>query len=228
MSRSLFVVGMAAIFLAAGGSICRADDLNRPAWWNFSDANNAYQQWEFYDSSTTPYPDHGRNLFTGDIFQDCTITPSSSLATAWEYQDTNYPGGDGFWNLSSGGKIDVPAQDTTNVKLEKTIYVQVTWLPTPGNSNAQPIMTASAGPGYNVSPTVQLALSPQTTNGWNYSVYELNITPCPSSEIVTLSGNIFVDELVVDTYNTTPEPATAALLFVGAAAVLRRRRNRAG
>ena len=60
---------------------------------------------------------------------------------------------------------------------------------------------------------------------WLHSTYELAIFPSPQFETIRLSGDIYVDELVIDTYSTTPEPATALLMLLGAAALGHRRRR---
>jgi hypothetical protein len=58
---------------------------------------------------------------------------------------------------------------------------------------------------------------------WYYSWYKYRLIPNPDAERVAISGSVFVDELVIDTY--CPEPATMALLGLGGLGMLFRRKR---
>jgi hypothetical protein len=62
-----------------------------------------------------------------------------------------------------------------------------------------------------------------TEGGWTLSVFQINLYPNPPQEWFTIKGDIIVDHLAIDT-RCIPEPATVALLGLGALVVFRRKR----
>ena len=63
-------------------------------------------------------------------------------------------------------------------------------------------------------------------NDWETMVLDVVMHPNPPEEWVTVKGDIFVDELVIDTY-CVPEPMAVALLVFGSLVLFHRQRRRA-
>jgi hypothetical protein len=215
---------LAALVVLCAGSLCRADDLNRPDWWDFSRTDNTYQLWEFYTPAETPAPDGGKNVFG---FLPATIRPNPSLDPSWLPTMSSAPDKSnalGVWNLAGAGSMTIPVNDDPTPRSLKRLWVQMTWLPI--NPGAAPVLTAwAADSGYAVSPVAErpddrLILP----NGWIHSTFEMSISPSPASQTLQVGGDIYLDEIVVDTYSTTPEPATLGLLALGLLGLGRRRR----
>ena len=61
-----------------------------------------------------------------------------------------------------------------------------------------------------------------TEAGWTLSVFRINLYPNPPEEWFTIKGDIIVDHLAIDT-RCLPEPATVALLGLGALVVFRQK-----
>jgi hypothetical protein len=217
--HSLLILWALTVALVVGaGSTSRADDLNRPTWWNFSDPNNSYQLWEFSTESQSPLPDGGWNT---QGYLAAQVLPNPSLEVPWQ---DSYANAQGVWNLVAPGVVRVPVNDAIPTNQQKVLWIQMTWLPIGDVATPQVGATVS-GSGYTIGPATEvLSLRQTLRTGWNYSVYQMTITPSPAAETLLIGGNIFLDELVVDTHNTVPEPATAGLLLVGFASILRRRR----
>jgi MYXO-CTERM domain-containing protein len=205
------------MFLSIGAA-ARADDLHRPSWWDFSRKDNTYQLWEFYDNSESPMPDYGKNDYG---FQAAAISANRSLDPA--YLPT-FSGASGGWDLEAGGLIRIPVSDDPNAHTLKKLYIQMTWLP--AYSGRAPLLSATAPDGCIVSSAVERTASREPMpNGWVYSIFDMTITPCPSTQTLFVRGDIYLDEIVFDTYSTTPEPTAAALLLLGLPALWRRRKR---
>ena len=208
---SIFVV---ALFVLSG-TAAWADDYNPPPWYDPTDDSMTFQGWEFGDlnNSNTPLPDFGNNVYG---FQPAIVTPGGVTgAGGWiDHLDGRY----GVWGLS--GEIEVPIFNDPTPRPEKIVWVQITWQEQePGGV---PWVEGVPIPGSDTTPAVLVDTQPADGN-WLYSTYEYRIFPNPDFEIVKISGDIFIDELVIDTW-CVPEPFSMATLALGGIALLRRRK----
>lgn len=211
------IVTLAAAILLCAGSVSHADDLNRPPWWDFSRIDNTYQVWEFFSDSRTPMPDGGSNAYG---FLPATVAPNPSIDSPWI---STFDSASGVWDLTGAGNLFVPVNDDPTARPLKRLWVQMTWRPY--LSGNLPVLTATTSAGYTVGAATERMDDRLTLpNGWTHSTFELFITPSPASETLRIGGNIYLDELVVDTYSTVPEPASAALLLWGLIGLRRRKR----
>ncbi len=134
-------------------------------------------------------------------------------------------GGVGVLPLS--GRIEIDLPNTTLPNPEKRVWIQLTWRDQAGlpPTGPQIELVSVDGPLYEVTPVVSHGDNPMLMGGWKHTVYEFTIRPNPTGEVIAITGNIDVDEVIVDTWCTIPEPATLALLGLGSMLVLRRRRT---
>jgi hypothetical protein len=104
----------------------------------------------------------------------------------------------------------------------KYMWVQVVWQPQAGSAG-EPILSDFRPLG-----STPVAVGPvPLQNGWFETTYKWEIHPNPPDEFFVLSGNINVDQLVIDTW-CIPEPGTGLLTVLGGGLllVLRWRRQR--
>jgi len=201
-----------------------ADDWLPPPWRN--EVSTTLQWWHFGDSRQLDIPpdepgplDEGPPYVTGylpstkiiEIFPDPTHPE-------WFETDPLGSARQGIWALS--GWIDVIVDNHNHPNDEKWIWVQVTWAKIDPAGTAQPAFvnispSPSEGPTF-VDEYVWCA-------NWQTTVYEWKLDWNPPDELFRLQGDIFVDQLVVDTW-CLPEPATLSLLALGAMALIRRRK----
>jgi len=198
-------------------------DLNPPPWrgqWSTTS-----QVWEFnYDPLPGAPPETPREYIDPDGPApggmpplDSTyliVTPLGDWIEQYEIE-----GPYGVWPLSGEIFVHVDNHDPPNEF--KWVWVQLTWYPQ-DITGLEPELSAF-NPMYDPDYPSKLIDQAQLINGWFVSTYEWRIYPNPEWEEFVISGNIYVDELVVDTW-CIPEPATIGLLGLGALAVLRRRR----
>lgn len=198
------------------------NDTNPPGWFDPADSNTTLQQWWFDSNDVAPWP----AIFPGRFSNlwgalQATVTPDPAVTNPWL---PSYLQGDGVWYLSQNGQVDLNLKNNPNPHPMKELWVQVRWQPS--EMDAEPFLWAES-PGSVVTPAVERMSDRQAyPGGWIHSTYQIFMYPSPSLETVSLRGNIYLDTIVVDTWSTLPEPATALLLAAGAAALLPRRRQR--
>ena len=207
-------VFLVALLLLTGATVW-ADNYNPPPWYDAYNDSMTVQGWEFgvTNNTNTPLPDWGKNVYG---FQAATVTPGGTTgAGGWiDHLD----GRNGVWGLS--GEIEVPIYNDPILRPEKIVWVQITWQEQ--EQGGTPFVEGVPIPGFDTNLAVLVDQQP-ADGSWIYSTYEYHIFPNPEEEIVHISGDIFVDELVIHTW-CVPEPVTMVTLVLGGIGILRRRR----
>jgi hypothetical protein len=203
--RKFVILGVAV--LLGAGSIASAMDVYPPTWRGRP--ATTMQQWEFSVFDITPAPDIVHNPYGNPLL----------WANTHGWIDV-LDGRQGIWPLS--GEIDVYIPNAP-LAPEKLIWLQLTWKP---EDQINPFLPYEPMVGVTPFKTMTMSRTDEDLGmGWKYSLFEIAIWPNPVEEWITIKGNIFVDELVIDTY-CIPEPATIALLSLGGLTLLGRRRRR--
>lgn len=192
---------IAGAALALFTSSAFADDLVPPHWRGAS--RSTFQEWEFLTANTYAFPVLSVNPYG---------TPFALIADhAWIAADTA-PNPDRLGIVSLSGLMVFYVPNTPDPIPPKDVWVQVTWRPTlPPYSpvpspEPQLALTDSSGTTFSLAPVSTLPL----TDGWSLSVFEGHIAFNPPYEVVGITGDIDVDQVVIDTI--CPEPQTYALL----------------
>jgi len=217
MTRTAIV--LAGLILAVGAMPLLADDVNIPPWRG--QPRTTFQQWEFDTPNLKPPPD----LWSSNP----TLTPPTLTVTPDPYHPDwipSYPPpGElvlprpGVWALSGSIVVDLPNYHDGEWK---ELWLQLVWMPMEDYPLATPSIQVQGVPPDQVV-LGGLVSSACAGTPWTYSWYKYTLIPNPDLERVTILGNIYVDELVIDTY--CPEPATMALLGLGGLGMLFRRKR---
>jgi hypothetical protein len=195
------------IVILFSGVCAWSDDFSPPSWRGNSGAT--FQQWSFStDAKDQVLPDDGY-----------TRPPDTYEPYLYVNSTYQYNGSDGAWPL---GELDlfIPNFTNTSPGTFKQIQIQLTWQA--ANNNFMPpqplIGVVSDFSSENPAQYTTTILPRQDfapVNGWNRSLFLVDIKPNPLEEWIAIQGDIVVDQVVVDTYCGIPEPCTIALLGLG-------------
>ena len=227
MRKSLIVLAFAAVLSITAAPIL-ADDINAPGW-RYQDPDHVLnrstlQWWEFGTNATNPVAEAGYKNPPGGIDPTAAIYPVAE----WIDDDPDSTR-QGIWALTESPTEGVIGLFIDNYSdgPEKTIWIQLTWkpqthVPAPPEEGI-PLIVGLAD--FTTDFGAELLYQQPLAEGWVHSTYQVILQPNPSSELIEISGDILVDEVVVDTI--CPEPATLILMGVGIPFLVRtRRRNR--
>ncbi len=201
MIRTLII----AVILAGMVGPAFAEDLIPPPWRG--EPRTTFAIWEFDTPDLNPMPNFWDNPFG---------PPNLIVEPIGDWDDIV-----GAWPLS--GMITVEIMNFPEPLEWKDIWIQLTWKPEDGAMTPFPVIEVTDSFGM-ISPIYDIVEEIQLNEGWLHTTYQTQIFPNPQFEVIMITGEIWVDELVIDT-RCIPEPATIGLLSVGALALLRRKRN---
>ncbi len=211
MKHAVKLVAVFTVISIISGSAIADDMFPAPFRGQF---NTSWGMWEF-DTPADPaiYND---GLFP---FGDPYVDPQPGTGLDWyDVKD----GRQGVWPLSGEMWVTLQNGPDTAPNTFKDIWVQLTWRPQ--NVTSRPIMNIR---GHSEDPTYsEVILDPlneiDLENGWKHTTFHLLIFPNPSWETLMIEGAIDLDEMVIDT-QCVPEPASLAILGVGALFLLHRK-----
>ena len=212
-----------------------ADDVLEPEWRG--EWSTTTQIWEFLEPITGDYggytygtpgnmdgtfpwqggvtPNGPGPLIEGNYGEPYNpgYLPSTML---WVYPESDWiemdqeSGRVGIWPLS--GRMEVVVDNHNPPNPFKWVRMQLTWRPQAAGTVPEPIIgNLMPEPNLPDDMVKEIALIDHM-DGWVTSVYEWYLRPNPPDEWFTISGDIDVDQLVVDTW-CIPEPGTLAMLL---------------
>jgi len=185
--RKIVCVLLLGAVLAFCAALALADDSYPPPWQRGSD-RTTYQRWEFMSADPNPVPDERLNQYG---------TPAATVVGHEWYQ--YYDNRVGVWTLSGSIDVDIPnAPDHPD--WTKQVWVQLTWN-TAGPAPIQITVDGIAG-----------QIIEQSMPNWNHTTWLFTLPYNPVSEHLRIIGDIYVDELVIDTICAVPEPSSMLAL----------------
>ena len=178
------------------------------------DPGSTYQHWQF-TNVTSNTPETNNNPYGDPSFE--FEEPGN-----WGWNPA-MPGPDGpnvsAWTLqteSGTGTIILHVPNKPDPNEIKYIFLQMTSTKAPSPGGVTPVGGGSGGP-YTAGTWNTGVPQWQEPNGWYTYNWGLTIEPNPEYEdiVITVPFGTSIDQIVVDTI-CTPEPATLALLLMGA------------
>jgi hypothetical protein len=219
--KSWLWTGMAFVALVVLGTSA-AVDASVPPYYGPSwrgGPGTTLEQWLFSDSSVLPSPDDVHNPYgTPELWIGGRATYYESIDS---YKGVWAPGTD---------EIDVliPNTDNTSSDTYKNIWIEITWkaagLTVRPRIPSNPLVGVAPDGGYDAMNFTR-SDTLIDDSGWYRTIVMVDIWPNPISEWITIKGDIYIDEITIDT-RCVPEPATFGLLIGGAFMALRRKQKK--
>lgn len=198
-----------------------AEDYNPPPW-DRQDSGATSQIWEF---STEFAPAISYPPIPADQYNNTAGEPTVSLTGGWAENTlwySEYPQQSGFlgvWGFEMDMIASIPNFELLNPI--KEVWVQMTYL-----ADMAPILWLL--PEGDIGSAEIMTLVDETPlNGYVMATWHGIIEPNPLFEEIWIRPSectVYIDELVIDTICTVPEPATICLFGLGALALLRKRK----
>ncbi|MBT3202374.1 MAG: PEP-CTERM sorting domain-containing protein [Phycisphaerales bacterium] len=216
--------GLASLVLSASGVL--ADDLNPPPWRHAD--RTTFQAWEFGADDATA-PEDGFTMPPNEPLPAFPKAEPYAFITGGTWiDDPDDTARQGVWSLTTD-----PTSSWMNLFIsnysggaEKKVWLQLTWMANPKPFPVVPdgAPAVSVQPGFSPTPVPLSLISEQDLGDeWFHSTYLVTLEPNPEFEMFIISGDIMIDEVVVDTI--CPEPGTLMLLCVGIPLALKRKRK---
>lgn len=178
-----------------------ADDLYAPSWRGQEGTTMAL--WDFGTPDVTP------NIEVNE-YGSTVLTPYPGWNQEWEDQ---WGGRQGVWPLS--GAIDIAIPNRPEQLPMKIIWIQLSWAEQFPGSRPTVTERLVSDPPLEAELIREISMEPSGYLGpWTHSTYKIVLEPNPDFELIRIEGGIMVDQLVIDTWCTVPEPGV--MLFVGA------------
>jgi hypothetical protein len=210
------VAVVATLVIAA---LVSADAFAGPSWRGGA-GNITFQQWSFSDANTSPLPDASPPLRNDYGMPELDV----GSACVWS---SSLDGHNGVWAIRDNLDIIIPNYPVLNP--QKEMWIEMTWekaMHTPRLLDDKP--SISITPLYddeNADYSTDIDRVDLGSSGqWFTTRFIVNIYPNPPSEWITISGDIFIDQVVIDTC-CNPEPATLSLLGLGVMFCLKRKQR---
>jgi hypothetical protein len=189
-----------------------AEDYNPPPWRNGE--NTTFSGWGFDDSSFDLVAPDWFNANPGVSGMPTFSIENDPPDTLWL---PSHEGASGVWRLESPSNITIEVENYDLPNPIKEIWLQITYQ----SSGGEPFIVTS--PMWS-----EVSSSDPQANG-NFLNLTLHITlePNPAHETIwiqPLDCTLYIDQIVIDTICTVPEPATICLFGLGALALLRKRK----
>jgi hypothetical protein len=210
----MFLAIVASVLLATAFAL--ADDFAPPPWRGLN--GTTFQQWKFGTDQRGPIllPESGFNNEHG--------IPVSRVNTLADWEPA-LDGREGVWPLM--GEIDflVPNRPQSEPDSYKEIWFQLTWKEAGLDPFLweQPFVGLATHPACDKYEVIPRDIS-KDENGWTNTLFKINVWPNPYEEMITLKGDIYVDQVVIDTC-CIPEPATIILFGMGSILMSVRRKK---
>jgi hypothetical protein len=188
-----------------------------PSWRG--GAGTTFEQWSFPDSSTSPSPDAG--------YVNPYGTPSLWVGDRAMYF-SSFDSRTGVWAPKTDEiDLQIPNNPNTGDDTQKTIWAEITWkvagLDTRTTHDDSLMVGVDPEGGYTGMNFTRSDTS--LGNGWFSTIVKVDIWPNPLSEWITVKGDIYIDEITIDT-KCIPEPATFGLLIGGAFMAVRKKQKK--
>jgi hypothetical protein len=173
---------------AAGEAGTYYTGVDNPAPWRGTEAT--YQRWEFMTPNPTPPADQLVNPYG--------VPQLNVLGHEWA---PAWGGREGIWALSGTIKIRIPDRSNSGPESLKIIWLQLIWTAeNPSDPEGIPLVTETSGPVAKPSAKYPDCTLEYYGNGnWMLSTYTIILRPNPEYEEITITGNVLVDKVVVET-----------------------------
>ena len=227
MRRSFVIpAAIALLALTTGGVL--ADDFAPPEWRDNTNPEvnrSTWQQWEFRNSDDGNIIPVVPDAYVNPLFDPANpfdpVLGAAILHTPGNDWMSEHEGRIGVWPLGGGGMMTILIPNYPgNPGPGKEIRVQLTWTPLdPQDPGDVPVFD-----GFGEAPHL-IPINLESTNHWDaegvwvHTLAVLTFETNPLSEMINITGDILVDEVVIDTI--CPEPATMLLLGLAAPFVLK-------
>jgi hypothetical protein len=204
--------------------VAHADDTTPPPW-RLGNATATVQEWDFVTPTLPLAPDGGTWGSNGGGYVNPWGVPQLTAGTSAPW-NANVLGRTGVYTFAGPNqliKFDIPNWfSSTNAK---DMWIQASFFAAGTPLTPDVFISSSAFNG-----AATLVNQSTMSDGWTHANYSVHMASCPSIEQITFVNNtpvvMALDEVVVDTICTpVPEPASMAILGVGVAALIRRKKR---
>jgi hypothetical protein len=183
-----------------------AGTLAAPSWRG--DEKTTFEQWSFTQWNYGPLEPDADPMWNNNYGTPLLFVDSASQ---WSQSVDQYSG---VWTL--GGEMFLEIPNFPQVDGQKEIWIQLAWKAAGCTYQPdKPIIGIETDVGID---RMELFDREEVDGnaGWKLTTYKYHIWPNPTKEWITVSGDIYLDSVVVDTYCGVPEPCTLAVLALGA------------